>query len=159
MHFVYKVRHMAGLGQALIILCAGEKGSARFAEYHIIVLRSDRNPIEQRFCIDRSMGVGNDEFVLKHVGQYALDRLQIEADKHAKQLFPHEPIAAAIKFDRGNDGDIRTLWLSGLCIQQLAQIAKVTYSAELKRFIESLRFLPVVHSRCGDESRALGQEK
>jgi hypothetical protein len=106
MYSVHTTRPMAGLGQAVILICTGEQNRIRFAEYHIVFVHPGQGRISHRIRIEGPKEAVNDDLALGYELQLATDRVQVESDQAARNLFPWEAIPPAIVVFRGNDRDI-----------------------------------------------------
>jgi hypothetical protein len=139
MYSFYTTKYLVRLGYGVTIICSGKNRQSWIAEFHIIFPHTRRNRIAMRLGIDIP-----DEMMAESILEVARQRLQVEADIANRQLFPHEPVAPAIKQFRADESLIRQLWLNGLCTGELHEISCMTWNVELREFLERVRRLPVV---------------
>jgi hypothetical protein len=144
MQSIYRTQHLVGIGSALIIICDGQRDHVRFAEHHIVLPHSSCKRISKRLLTDVSKNVVTDEELRGHALNLATARVQSEADDGVRCSMGQHHIASAVVATLADEKDIRALRYAGVCTEELAEIARMTLSDELKQLMRLVCSLPVI---------------
>ena len=139
MHAIHETRPVAGIGVGVIISCSGHRDQKRFAEYHVLLPRQNCTRISQRLSsTDEHF---SEDLLLAEALRYAKDRLQNYVDE---RYLSHEIPFSPVELIATDDRTIRGLRYTGLCHQQLLEIARSTWSTELRELLDQVRHLPMI---------------
>jgi transcriptional regulator NrdR family protein len=100
--------------------------------------------MSQRLLTDVSRNVVTDDELRGQALNLATARVQSEADERVRNLIGEHHIASAVVATLADEKDIRALRYAGVCMEELAEIARITLSGELKQLMRMVCSLPVI---------------